>query len=217
MFTAQHPTYEISERDAASLMAGSAPCMLSDRLVSPRPSTDTGPFKFHLPYHESDHVLISPPTPVLWHLPRRIELRPHDEVFLEVRSAPAHPRSTTAGLLPSLPGLPPDIPLRRRCFHEVRGRMWRKQPESFFKQAIIDMDGTLVGTHRLQERKAVDISYKGSGTILRFVASFGQYRDDKMRGSPTIGPSHEAPSREIGIACVALCFQGGFLRVLLRG
>ena len=40
-----------------------------------------------------------------------------------------------------------------RIFNLIRLKVWRQQPpESFFKQAIIDADGTLAPTHRRVQR-----------------------------------------------------------------
>jgi hypothetical protein len=78
------------------------------------------------------------------------------------------------------------------------------------------MDGTLVGTTG-SCKQGMDISYKGSWGYHAFVASLANTGEVlSIVNRPGNRPSHEGAAAEID-RCVALCFQGGFLRVLLRG
>ena len=74
-----------------------------------------------------------------------MELRRNDEYFLDAIGAERIPDPTTAG----------DF-CRRFCSHhiqrlqealdEVRVDVWKEQEASFFAQATIDMDGTIIQT-----------------------------------------------------------------------
>ena len=117
--------------------------------------------KRHLPYHESDHVLnialnILAGGTKLQHLER---LR-NDEAYLNALDAQRIPDPTTA-----------DDFCRRflRCdvldlmdaINRTRKRVWAQQPVEFFDQAIIDVDGTLVGTDA-ECKEGVDIAHDGT-------------------------------------------------------
>jgi hypothetical protein len=103
-------------------------------------------FKLHAPYTESDHVLniaynLLAGGTRLEHL----ELRRNDEAYLDALGAQRIPDPTTAG----------DFCRRfneahlhqlQEAFNAVRVQVWKQQPASFFEEAVIDADGTLVET-----------------------------------------------------------------------
>src|SRR5207248_573202 len=102
--------------------------------------------KIHLPFHESDHVLnfaynaLCDGTCL-----QDLELRRNDEVFLKALGARRIPDPTTAGDFCRRFD-PASVHTLLDTFDDVRLRVWAQQPEAFFAQATIDMDGTLVGT-----------------------------------------------------------------------
>jgi len=173
--------------------------------------------KIHLPYHESDHVLnlaynaLCDGTCL-----QDIELRRNDESFLDALGASRIPDPTTAGDF-CRRFAKESIEALQDAFDEVRVGVWSKQAdEEFFKEAIIEADGTLVETGG-ECKGGMDISYKGvwgyhplvltlanTGEVLRIVNRSGNR------------PSHEGAAAEFDKA-MATCLAGGFKRVLLRG
>jgi hypothetical protein len=172
--------------------------------------------KLHLPFHESDHVLnfaynaLCEGTCL-----QDIELRRNDEVFLDALGARRIPDPTTAG----------DFCRRFReghirilldIFHDTRIRVWAKQPATFFDCGIIDMDGTLVPTTGCCKR-GMDIAYDGTWgyhPLVLTLANTGEVLSIINRSGNR--PSHEGAAEEAD-RCMAVCFRGGFRRVLLRG
>src|SRR6516164_8596547 len=116
--------------------------------------------KRHLPYHESDHVLN-----VAFNIlagGRRIEhlerLR-NDAVYLDALGTVRIPDPTTAGDF-CRRFQPADVLTLMGAINRVRLRVWSQQPEDFFPEAIIDVDGTVVGTDA-ECKQGVDIAYNG--------------------------------------------------------
>ena len=116
--------------------------------------------KIHLPYHESDHVLniayniLSGGTCL-----EDIELWRNDEVYMDALGAQRIPDPTTAGDF-CRRFEEADIQVLMNTVNDVRVRVWREQPESFFDEAIIDADGTLADTTG-ECKQGMDINYKG--------------------------------------------------------
>ena len=100
--------------------------------------------KMHVPYHESDHVLnfaingLCDATCL-----QDMELRRNDEVFLDSIGADAIPDPTTAG---DFCRRFDESALRdlHNAIDDARLNVWKRQPDEFFDEAVIDMDGTLV-------------------------------------------------------------------------
>jgi len=144
MLAASNIDYELAERTRAISHGGIG---LVHRLVAEIGLAEAidrrvHVLKIHLPYHESDHVLnIAYNAICEGRCLEDIELRRNDEVFLDALGAQRIPDPTTAG----------DFCRRFRCagqidqlqdaFDDARLRVWAKQPEAFFSQATIDMDG----------------------------------------------------------------------------
>jgi hypothetical protein len=116
--------------------------------------------KRHLPYFESDHVLnltynVLAGGTCLQDLER---LRT-DETYLDALGAPRVPDATTAGDFLRRFGAA-DIDALQRVINETRVRVWQRQPPAFLEHAIIEADGTLVGTTG-QCKAGMDLSYNG--------------------------------------------------------
>jgi hypothetical protein len=173
-------------------------------------------FKIHLPYHESDHVLnIAYNALCDARCLQDLELRRQDEAYLNALGASRIPDPTTAGDFcrrfqqAHLDALQEAIDTARRV-------VWAKQPASFFEQAIIDGDGTMVETDG-ECKQGMDISYKGqwgyhplaitlanTGEVLRLVNRSGNR------------PSHEGAAAKFDEG-IALCRAAGFRSIRLRG
>jgi hypothetical protein len=173
-------------------------------------------FKFHLPYHESDHVLnIAYNALCDGRCLQDLELRRQDEAYLNALGAPRIPDPTTAG----------DFCRRfeqehldalQEAIDAARCKVWATQPASFFEQAILDGDGTMVETDG-ECKQGMDISYKGewgyhplaitlanTSEVLRLVNRSGNR------------PSHEGAAARFDEG-IALCRAAGFRSIRLRG
>ncbi len=172
--------------------------------------------KLNLPYHESDHVL------ALAYLPlcggtriEDLELLRNDEVFLDALGARRIPDPTTAGDFCRRFNMA-SIQVLQDVINNTRLRAWAGQPEAFFEQAIIDMDGFLVETTG-QCKQGMDIAYDGTWgyhPLVLTLANTGEVMSVVNRSGNR--PSHEGAAAEVDRA-MAVCFRGGFERVLLRG
>jgi hypothetical protein len=172
--------------------------------------------KIHLPYHESDHVLnLAYNTLADGTCLEDLELRRHDEVFLDALGARRIPDPTTAGDF-CRRFRAPDIETLQDVFDETRRKVWAQQPESFFAQATVDMDGTLVPTTGAC-KVGMDISYNGVWGFHPLVVSLAE-TGEVLRIVNRSGnrPSHEGAAAEADRA-IELCLSAHFERVLLRG
>jgi hypothetical protein len=172
--------------------------------------------KIHLPFHESDHVLnfaynaLCEGTCL-----EDIELRRNDEVFLDALGARRIPDPTTAGdfcrRFTSL-----DIDILQTVINKVRQRVWKHQPDSFFELATIDMDGTLVETTGAC-KQGMNIAYDGTWGYHALVLSLANTGEVLwLVNRPGNRPSHEGAAAAVD-RVVAVCREGGFRNVLLRG
>ena len=172
--------------------------------------------KIHLPYHESDHVL------ALAYLPlcggtclQDLELLRHDEVLLDALGARRLPDPTTAGDF-CRRFSPDGIQTLLDVINDTRLKVWADQPPTFFEQARLDMDGFLVETTG-QCKRGMDIGYDGPWgyhACVLTLANTGEVLSIVNR--PGNRPSHEGAATLVDQA-TAVCFRGGFRRVLPRG
>jgi hypothetical protein len=218
MFSATNIHYEISDRDRGCAHGGIGAIHALARRLGLIDAIDRHLvlFKIHLPYHESDHVLnLAYNALCEGTCLEDIELRRNDEVFLDALGARRLPDPTTAG---DFCRRFDEAAIRalQDAFHEVRQRAWAQQPDAFFDQAIIDMDGTLVGTTGAC-KQGMDIAYEGTWgyhPLLLSLANTNEVLSIVNRSGNR--PSHEGAAAEID-RVLPVCFQGGFRRVLLRG
>ena len=99
---------------------------------------------------------------------------------------------------------------------EARLTVWRRQPKAFFREAVIDMDGTLVVTTG-ECKEGMDISYKGTWgyhPLLVTLANTGEVLSLVNRSGNR--PSEEGAAAEADRA-IAVCRRGGFRRLRMRG
>ena len=172
--------------------------------------------KHHRPYHESDHVMnialnIVAGGTKLQHLER---LR-NDEAYLDALDAKRIPDPTTAG----------DFCRRFRridvldlmdAINRTRKRVWAQQPVDFFDQALIDVDGTLVGTDA-ECKEGVDIAYDGTWGYHPLLVSLANTQEPLYLVNRSGNrPSHELAASFIDRA-VTLCRQAGFRSFFVRG
>lgn len=219
MFTAANIQYEISGRERGMAHGGIGAMHTLARRLGLIDAIDRYLVVFevlHLPYHESDHVLNFAYNSLCGGTCLEdIELRRNDEAFLDALGARRIPDPTTAGDFCRRFNAG-KIRALQNAFHETRQKVWARQPAAFFEQAIIDADGTLVGTTG-SCKKGMDISYKGTWgyhPLVLTLANTGEVLSIVNR--PGNRPSHEGAAAEFD-RCIQVCFQGGFQRILLRG
>lgn len=173
-------------------------------------------FKFHLPYHESDHVLnIAYNALCDGRCLQDLELRRQDEAYLNALGAARIPDPTTAGDFCRRFDQN-DLTDLQQAIDAARRKVWAGQPDSFFERAVIDADGTIVETDG-ECKQGMDISYKGqwgyhplavtlanTGEVLRLVNRSGNR------------PSHEGAAAQLDES-IDLCRAAGFRSIRLRG
>ena len=218
MMTARNIHYEIAERSRGIASGGIGLIHALARRLGLIDAMDQRLelLKIHLPYHESDHVL------GLAYLPlcggtclQDLELLRHDEVLLDALGARRLPDPTTAGDF-CRRFSPDSIQTLLDIINDTRLKVWADQPAAFFEQARLDMDGFLVETTG-QCKQGMDIAYDGTWgyhACVLTLANTGEVLSIVNR--PGNRPSHEGAATLVDQA-TAVCFRGGFRRVLLRG
>ena len=123
--------------------------------------------KIHLPYHESDHVLNLAYNALCdGDCLEDLELRRNDEVYLDALGARRIPDPTTAGDF-CRRFQPHHIRTLLDVFHETRLKVWAEQPRRVLRRSA-DRHGRHAGAHQRRVQAGMDISYKGSGVIIRW-------------------------------------------------
>lgn len=218
MITAANIHYELGER-VQGLSAGGIGAMLllarSSGLISAI-DTKLHLLKRHLPYHESDHVLNIAFNILAGgrHL-EHIELRRNDSVYLDALGAVRVPDPTTEGDF-CRRFHESDVIALMEAFNSTRLRVWSQQPADFFREAIVDVDGTLVATDA-ECKEGVDIAYDGTWGYHPLVVSLANTGEPLYlvnRGGNR--PSHERAHTYID-KTIALCRRAGFVRIYIRG
>jgi hypothetical protein len=219
MFSARNITYEVARRGRGLACGGIGLMHLVAQRTGLVAAIDrrVHVLKRHLPYHESDHVLN-----IAYNLlcgGRRIEHledRRNDEVYLDALGAKRIPDPTTAGDFCRRFRSPPQVEDLMEAIHEARRRVWQRQPRGFFREAVIDVDGTIAPTSGAC-KQGMGIAYNGQWGYHPLVISLA------ATGEPLylVNRSGNRPSSE-GAAewldrAIALCRGAGFRRVRLRG
>jgi Transposase DDE domain group 1 len=218
MLTASNIHYEIAERTRGIAAGGIGTVHLMVQRLGLAEAIDRRLqlFKFHMPYHESDHVLniadnLLAGGTCLEHL----ELRRNDEAYLDALGARRIPDPTTAGdFCRRFDEC--DVDGLQDVFNDTRVKVWKQQPEAFFDEAIIDGDGTMVETSG-ECKQGIDINYKGQWgyhPLMISLANTGESLYVVNRSGNR--PSHEGAATYFDKA-IALCRRAGFRKIRLRG
>ncbi|HEX3655202.1 MAG TPA: IS1380 family transposase [Pirellulales bacterium] len=218
MFRAANIHYEVAQRSVGTAYGGIGLMhQLAKSLGLPEAINQRlHLFKVHLPYHESDHVLnICYNALCDGRCLQDLELRRQDEAYLNALDASRIPDPTTAGDFCRRFG-EEDLESLQAAIDVARRKAWAGQADSFYDQAILDADGTMVETDG-ECKQGMDISYKGqwgyhplavtlanTGEVMRLVNRSGNR------------PSHEGAAAKLDES-IAVCRTAGFRSIRLRG
>jgi Transposase DDE domain group 1 len=217
-FSARNIDYEVSSKTGAICCGGiGAVHMLAQRLgLIDAIDQRLHLLKIHLPYQESDHVLnfaynaLCDGTCL-----QDMELRRHDENFLNALGTERIPDPTTAGDF-CRRFTPADLYTFIDIVNDTRLKVWAKQPDDFFDCAKIDMDGTKTPTTG-ECKLGMDISYDRIWCyhpLVVTLANTGEVLSVVNRSGNR--PSHEGAAAEVDRA-IRLSLQAGFRKIMVRG
>jgi hypothetical protein len=218
MLTGRNIQYEVAQRARGVSAGGIGAMHLLARRTGLIEALDDKLhlLKVHLPYHESDHVLnvayniLAGGTCL-----EDIEHRRNDEGYLDGLGAQRIPDPTTEGDF-CRRFTSADIETLMDTVNEVRLEVWKRQPSSFFGEAVIDVDGTLATTYG-QCKEGMDISYKGQWGYHPLVVSLANTGEVLYLVNRSGNrPSHEGAAEYLDRS-IALCRRAGFETFLLRG
>ncbi|MGE5294801.1 MAG: IS1380 family transposase [Solirubrobacterales bacterium] len=218
MMTANNIHYELADRVQGLAPGGiGAMLLLARRIGLIRDIDHNLPLlKRHLPYHESDHVLniafniLAGGTRI-----EHLELRRNDEVYLNAMGAQRLPDPTTEGEF-CRRFSEPDVVTLMDTINQTRLRVWSQQPAAFFDEAVLDVDGTLVGTDA-DCKQGIDIAYDGTWGYHPLLISLANTAEPLYLVNRSGNrPSHEHAAESLD-KMIALCREAGFRRITLRG
>ena len=172
--------------------------------------------KRHLPYFESDHVLnLAYNLLAGGRCLQDLELLRGNETYLDVLGTPRIPDPTTAGdFLRRFRAA--DIDALQRALNDTRVQVWQRQPAAFREHAVIDADGTLVGTTGAC-KQGMDLSYKGLWGYHPLLVSLANTQEPLfVVNRPASRPSYEGAADYLDRAA-DLCRRAGFRKVSFRG
>ena len=173
--------------------------------------------KVHQPYHESDHVLnLAYNILCGGKTLEDLEQRRQDEVYLDALGARVIPDPTTAGDFCRRFRAAAQVEELMAAIDRVRLKVWRQQPAEFFAEAIVEADGTLAPTSG-ECKAGMGISYHGVWGYHPLVVTLANTGEPLYLVNRSGNrPSHEGAAERFDQA-IALCREGGFERILLRG
>ena len=169
MFSASNIHFELSERTHAITYGGIGLIhqLAFESVLVEAIDKNIHLLKIHVPYHESDHVLnIAYNAMCEGRCLEDIELRRNDETFLDALGTDRIPDPTTEGDFCRRFISSYQIDRLHDAIDVARLNVWSKQPDTFFEQATIDMDGHLVKTTG-KCKEGMDIAYDGTLGITR--------------------------------------------------
>ena len=218
MIAATNIHYEMAERTQGLAAGGIGAMLLLARTTGLIREIDRRLhlLKRHLPYHESDHVLnIALNILAGGERIEHLELRRNDEVYLNALGAERIPDPTTEGDF-CRRFAEGDVLTLMDIFNCIRSRVWAEQPAEFFKEAIIDADGTVVPTDA-ECKEGIDIAYNGHWGYHPLLVSLANTAEPLFIVNRSGNrPSHEDAHIYLDQA-VDLCQRAGFGTILLRG
>jgi hypothetical protein len=173
--------------------------------------------KVHLPYHESDHVLnIAYNFLCGGTCLEDLELRRNDEVYLDALGASRIPDPTTAGDFCRRFETDSQVLGLMEAINQVRLKVWKQQPQEFFREAVLHVDGTVAPTGG-ECKQGMDMSYKGLWGYHPLLISLANTKEPLyLINRSGNRPSHEQADEYLNKA-IDLLRRAGFLKIRMRG
>jgi hypothetical protein len=173
-------------------------------------------FKLRNPYYESDHVLnIAYNILCDGDCLEDIERLRNDEVYLDAVGARRIPDPTTAGDF-CRRFSSGQVQRLQDIINEIRLKVWAQQKPEFFKEAVIDADGTIAPTTG-ECKEGMDISYKGVWGYHPLVVSLANTGEPLYlcnRGGNSTSSKDAAGYLD---RAAELCLRAGFKKIRFRG
>lgn len=218
MFLEQNIHYDLADKTHGLHSAGLGVCQqLVQRLGLASAFNARLPlFKRHFPYFESDHLLnLTYNFVVGGRNLQDLERLRNQEHYLDVLGAQRIPDPTTAGdFLRRFQSA--DLDTLMDVINDKRLLVWRQQPDAFFDQAIIEGDGTLVGTSG-ECKQGADMAYDGTWGYHPLLISLANTQEPLFVVNRSGNrPSHEGAAAYFDRAA-ELCRRAGFRQILFRG
>jgi hypothetical protein len=218
VLSSRPPKYEVSERVLATNAGGIGKIhrMVTELGIPNALNAELHLLKFHMPYHESDHILTMVyNTMAGGQCLDDLKDRRNDEALLNMLGAVRIPDSSTAG----------DFLRRFKPYHieqvmtvinNQRIPLWKMQPAAFRECAYIDADGTITPTDG-EKKYGMDLSHKGEWGYGPLVVSLANTQEPLfILNRPANRPSHEGAAAYLSRAA-ELCKGAKFKKILMRG
>ena len=173
-------------------------------------------FKLYNPYFESDHVLnIAYNILCNGECLEDIERLRNDEAYLDAVNADRIPDPTTAGDFCRRFDVA-DVEILQDVINNVRLKVWQQQDPEFFAEAIIDADGTIVGTTG-ECKEGMDLSYKGIWGYHPLVVSLSNTGEPLYLSNRSGNCKSSEQAAQYLDKSADLCRRGGFKKIRFRG
>jgi Transposase DDE domain group 1 len=218
LFRDRNIHYDLADKASGLHAAGLGACQLLVQRLGLADAIDRQLhlLKRHLPYFESDHVLnLAYNFLVGGKTLQDLELLRNNETYLDALGAQRIPDPTTAGdFLRRFSAA--DLDTLMAVINQKRVQVWQQQPAAFLEQAIIEADGTLVGTSG-ECKQGMDLAYDGTWGYQPLLVSLANTQEPLfLINRPASRPSSEGAADYLDRAA-ALCRQAGFRKIAFRG
>jgi len=173
-------------------------------------------FKLHNPYFESDHVLnIAYNILCDGDCLEDIEKLRNDENYLDAVGAERIPDSTTAGDFCRRFSAD-QVETLQEIINEIRLKVWVQQDPAFFKEAIIDADGTIAPTTG-ECKDGMDISYKGLWGYHPLLVSLSNTGEPLYLYNRSGNCTSSKDAARYLDRAATVCLRAGFKKIRFRG
>lgn len=218
MFRAKNLHYEMAERSKGISCGGIGAILAMARKIGLIEAIDQELhlLKKHLPYSESDHVLnIAFNLLAGGRSLEDLELLRNDENYLNALGAQRIPDPTTEGDF-CRRFSEADVLKLLEILNRIRVGVWKLQPRPFFQEAILDMDGSLLGTSG-ECKEGMDIAYNGTWGFHPLVVTMANTNEVLWLVNRSGNrPSHDGAAAYVDRS-IRLVREAGFKEVTLRG